>query len=54
MLYDLENDIGETTDIAGQRPEIAARIGDYLRTARSESADWVPVWSVGKAKNQKR
>ncbi len=40
QLYDLQNDIGETTDVAAEHPEIVARIDAYLRTARRESADW--------------
>ena len=40
QLYDLENDLGEETDVAADHPEIAARIDAYLHTARSESADW--------------
>jgi arylsulfatase A-like enzyme len=40
MLYDLQNDLAETTDVAAKHPEIAARIDAYLKTARSESPDW--------------
>ena len=39
-LYDLKNDIGETSNVAAEHPEIAARLDDYLKTARSDSADW--------------
>jgi arylsulfatase A-like enzyme len=39
-LYDLRNDIAEQTDLAAKHPELAARLGDYLKTARSESSDW--------------
>lgn len=39
-LYDLETDIGETTDVATKHPEVAERIAQYLSTARSESSDW--------------
>jgi arylsulfatase A-like enzyme len=39
-LYDLQNDVAETTDVAAKHPEIAARIDAYLKTARSESPDW--------------
>jgi arylsulfatase A-like enzyme len=45
-LYDQQTDIAETTDVAVQHPEIAAKIGNYLSTARSPSADWVPRWSA--------
>lgn len=39
-LYDLETDIGETTDVAAKHPEVAEQIAKYLSTARSESSDW--------------
>ena len=39
-LYDLAKDIGETQDVANQRPEIIARIETYLKTARSESQNF--------------
>jgi arylsulfatase A-like enzyme len=39
-LYDLQNDPGEKDDVAGKHPEIAAKLRDYLLTARSDSADW--------------
>ncbi len=44
VLYDLQEDVGEAKDVASQHPEIARRIGDWLKTARSESPDWVPAW----------
>lgn len=40
VLYDLQNDIGERTNVAEQHPEIVAKIDAYLKTARSDSADW--------------
>ena len=39
-LYDLESDINEAHDIAVKNPEIVAKIDAYLKTARSEAADW--------------
>lgn len=39
-LNDLENDLGETTDVAAKHPEVVERIAKYLDTARSESSDW--------------
>jgi arylsulfatase A-like enzyme len=44
VLYDLQNDIGETNDVSAKQPEIASRIDRYLSQARSESASWVPKW----------
>jgi len=43
-LFDQWNDVAETNDVAAVYPEIARKIGDYLKTARSESAEWQPVW----------
>ena len=40
VLYDLQNDIGETTDVAKQYPEIIKKIQDYVKTAHTESEYW--------------
>ena len=45
VLYNLKSDIGEKNDVAAAHPEIAAKIGDWLKTARSDSPDWIPTWS---------
>ena len=47
VLYDQQTDIAETTDVASKHPDIAAKIGEYLTTARSDSSDWQPKWSTG-------
>ena len=39
-LYDLAADPAEQRDVAASRPEIVARIENYLRTARTESERW--------------
>jgi arylsulfatase A-like enzyme len=39
-LYDLDADSGETRDLAAAHPEVAARIREYLKTARTESGAW--------------
>lgn len=44
VLYDLENDISESTDIAYQHPDIVTRINAYLQIARRESTDWPARW----------
>ncbi len=50
-LYDQQNDIAEKTNVAAQHPEIAEKIGAYLKTARTPSPDWEPRWqSTGKKK----
>jgi arylsulfatase A-like enzyme len=51
-LHDLKNDIAEQKDVAAEHPEIAQRLGEYLRTARTDSADWKPVWQAGPGKKQ--
>ena len=48
-LYDLTTDLGETKNVANQHPEIVARIEEYLKSARTESADW-PIKSSGATK----
>lgn len=47
-LYDQENDIAEKTNIALEHPEIAAKIGAYLASARSDLPDWQPQWQAPK------
>jgi arylsulfatase A-like enzyme len=47
-LYDQQTDIAEQIDVAAQHPDIAAKIGDYLASARSDSPDWRPAWQVPK------
>jgi arylsulfatase A-like enzyme len=40
VLHDLRDDPGESADVAAAHPEEVRRIREYLRTARTESADW--------------
>jgi arylsulfatase A-like enzyme len=46
VLHDLENDIAEETNVAGQHPDIAEQIGAYLKTARAPLPEWEPVWEA--------
>jgi arylsulfatase A-like enzyme len=39
-LYDLQGDPRERTNIATARQDVVKKIEDYLRTARTESAEW--------------
>ena len=39
-LYNLQTDLGEKTNVAGQHQDIVDRIETYLKTARTESPDW--------------
>ena len=45
-LYDLQADLGETTNVADRHPEVVAKIEKYLTTARTESKVW-PLRSTG-------
>jgi arylsulfatase A-like enzyme len=48
VLYDQQNDVAEKTDVAAQHPDIAEKIGAWLKTARTDSADWKPQWAAKK------
>lgn len=39
-LYRLDKDIGETNNLAAKYPRIVKRMETYLKTARTESAEW--------------
>ena len=39
-LYNLSTDLGEKQSVAGQNPEVVAKIEAYLKTARTESEHW--------------
>jgi arylsulfatase A-like enzyme len=39
-LYDLRHDLAERHDVAAQHPQLVQKLDTYLKTARSESADW--------------
>lgn len=39
-LYDLENDLGETTDVAGENPEIVEELERIMKSARTESVEF--------------
>lgn len=51
-LHDLKLDVAEQKDVAAEHPEAAKRLGEYLSTARTDSADWLPVWQAGPGKKQ--
>ena len=48
QLFDLENDVAELTNVADKQPDIATKISDYLKTARTPLAEWEPQWKAGK------
>jgi hypothetical protein len=41
-LYDLENDVGEQTNVADQRPDVVRRIEGRLKTARTTPRTYPP------------
>ena len=43
-LYDLSEDIGETTDLAAQKPELTDSLLALIRNARTPSAEWPLDW----------
>ena len=48
-LFDLDNDVAEQKDVAAEHPEIAEKISNYLKTARTENPNWVPKWGPVKS-----
>lgn len=44
QLFDLTTDPAEQHDLAADHPQIVAAIDHYLTTARSENANWMPLW----------
>ncbi|MFM9167847.1 MAG: arylsulfatase [Verrucomicrobiota bacterium] len=45
-LHDLSVDVAEQKDLAAEHPEVARRIGDHLKTARTDAEDWKPAWQA--------
>jgi arylsulfatase A-like enzyme len=46
QLFDQKNDVAELTNVADQHPDIAAKIGAYLQTARLPNPNWEPNWKA--------
>ncbi len=44
QLFDTETDVAEVNDVAKLHPEIAATIGTWLQSARTEIPAWEPKW----------
>ena len=42
QLYDLQADVGETTDVSAENPEAVAELREMYDEMRAESSDWVP------------
>lgn len=52
-LFDQWNDVAEKNDVARQYPDIAEKIGAYLKTARTALPEWEPRWQAASAVRQK-
>lgn len=48
QLFDQQNDVAEQTNVAAKYPDIADKIGAYLKTARTPLPDWEPHWKAAK------
>ena len=51
QLFDLENDVAETNNVAARHADIARRVGDYLQTARTPLPEWEPRWPLQRRDN---
>ncbi|OHB72154.1 MAG: hypothetical protein A2V70_20795 [Planctomycetes bacterium RBG_13_63_9] len=40
QLYDLRTDVAEKNNLAAERPDVVAKITNYLKNARTESEQW--------------
>jgi arylsulfatase A-like enzyme len=49
-LYDLGKDIGETTNVAREHPEIVQRMEEIMKKEHSPH----PVWNLAKANKEKK
>ena len=45
-LYDLEQDLGETTDLSAQMPELADSLVELMRHARTPNERWSITWTT--------
>ena len=52
-LYDLQSDLAEKTNLAGEHPDITRKLDLYLKSARSVSADW-PIKPAPRAQDAPR
>jgi arylsulfatase A-like enzyme len=46
QLFDTETDVSEVNNVASKYPEIAMKISDYLRSARTKIPAWEPKWQA--------
>ena len=52
-LYNLKTNLGEKENVADENPDVVAKIEAYLKTARTESAQW-PLKSAEQKKAEKK
>ena len=50
QLFDTETDIAEAQNVTSQHPEIALKISDYLKSARTDIPAWEPKWQAASRK----
>jgi hypothetical protein len=50
-LYNLKTDLAEKENVAGAHPDIIAKIETYLKTARTDSAQW-PIKKSAEVKEE--
>jgi arylsulfatase A-like enzyme len=53
QLFDQLTDPAEQANVASQHPEIAAKIGEYLQSARTPLPAWEPQWKASGNKGKK-
>ena len=51
QLFDLEKDLGETTDLAAEKPDLIAKAKALFESARTDSTDW-PIKDAAVGKGQ--
>ena len=51
QLFDLEKDLGETTDLAAEKPDLIAKAKALFESARTDSPDW-PIKDAAAGKGQ--
>ncbi len=43
MLYDLDNDIGETTNVSASNPSVVSELMNHINWARNDIGDGVTI-----------
>jgi arylsulfatase A-like enzyme len=53
-LYNLKNDPHEDNNVAAKNPKVVAKIENYLKTARSDSAEWPPRYKTAQRRTHRK